>query len=59
MKDKVTHFFAAFFVYGLSMFAITYMIQNEINWTNSILFGTLMALADVLFLKKLRDKKQQ
>ncbi|WKW47453.1 hypothetical protein P3875_05160 [Myroides sp. JBRI-B21084] len=59
MKDKIAHFAAAFFVYGLSMLAIIYMFQNKLEWFQSIFFAVVMAFADLFILKKLRDRKNK
>lgn len=58
MKDKISHFIAAFLVYSVSMFAITYMFFGEVNWQQSIGFGVLMGLADVFIFKRLRERKK-
>lgn len=58
MKDKISHFIAAFIVLGISMMAITYMFYGKIDWIMTISFAVVMGLADVFIFKKMRERKK-
>lgn len=58
MKDKISHFIAAFIVLGISMMAITYMFYGKIDWIMTISFAVVMGLADVFVFKKMRERKK-
>lgn len=58
MKDKISHFIAAFIVLGISMMAITYMFYGKIDWIMTISFAVVMGIADVFIFKKMRERKK-
>lgn len=58
MKDKISHFIAAFIVLGISMMAITYMFYGKIDWIMTISFAVVIGLADVFVFKKMRERKK-
>lgn len=58
MKDKISHFIAAFIVLGISMMAITYMFYGKIDWIMTISFAVVMGIADVVVFKKMRERKK-
>ncbi|WP_165773004.1 hypothetical protein [Avrilella dinanensis] len=58
MKDKISHFIAAFIVLGISMMAITYMFYGKIDWIMTISFAIVMGIADVFVFKKMRERKK-
>ncbi|WP_277631966.1 hypothetical protein [Avrilella dinanensis] len=58
MKDKISHFIAAFIVLGISMMAITYMFYGKIDWIMTISFAIVMGIADVFIFKKMRERKK-
>lgn len=58
MKDKISHFIAAFIALGISMMAITYMFYGKIDWIMTISFAIVMGIADVFIFKKMRERKK-